>query len=134
MKASGSGMEVVMDAIALRADVRETLEKDSEQETRSVNDLVNEAVERYVHERQLAKLDVEIAAYERMHPELRQKYLGQWVAVHEQKLVDHDNDRAALYKRVRAAYGRTAVLIRQVTEQPDNEIWIRTPSTGKVER
>jgi hypothetical protein len=134
MKAGGSDMEVVMDTIALRADLRETLEKDAKQETRSVNDLVNEAVERYLHERQLAKLDVEIAAYERMYPELRQKYLGQWVAVHEQKLIDHDDDRAVLYGRVRATYRRTAVLIRQVTEQPDNEIWIRTPSTGKLEQ
>lgn len=109
------------------------LEQDAVQEARSVSEIVNEAVERYLHERQLAQLDAEIAAFEKLHPELRQKYLGEWVAVHEQKLVDHDNDRAALYKRVRAAYGRTAVLIRQVTEQPDNEIWIRTPSTGKVE-
>jgi hypothetical protein len=123
-----------MDTIALRADLRETLERDAEQEDKSVNEIVNEAVERYLHERQLAKLEAEILAYEKLYLELRQKYLGQWVAVHQQKLVDHDDDRAALYRRVRATYRRTAVLIRQVTEQPDNEIWIRTPSTGKIEQ
>jgi len=123
-----------MGEIVLRSDLHETLEKDAEREARSVNEIVNEVIERYLHERQLAQLDAEIAAFEKLHPELRQKHLGEWVAVHEQKLVDHDNDRAALYKRVRAAYGRTAVLIRQVTERPDNEIWIRTPSTGKVEQ
>jgi hypothetical protein len=127
-------MEGTMNAIALRTDLLEILEQDAVQEARSVNEIVNEAVERYLHERQIAKLDAEVAAFEKMHPELRQKYLGQWVAVHEQKRVDHDSDRAALYERVRATYGRTAVLIRQVTEQPDNEIWIRTPSTGKVEQ
>jgi len=123
-----------MEAIALRTDLRETLEKDAEQEARSINEIVNEAVEHYVRQRQLAKLDAEIAAYERLHPELRQKYWGQWVAVHEQKLVDHDSDRTALYRRVRAHYGRTAVLIRQVTEQPSGEIWVRTPDTGKAAR
>jgi len=123
-----------MGEIVLRSDLHETLEKDAEREARSVNEIVNEAIERYLHERQIAELDVEIAAFEKLHPELRLKYLGQWVAVHEQKLVDHDRDRAALYKRVRAAYGRTDVLIRQVTERPDNEIWVRTPSTGKVEQ
>jgi len=122
-----------MAAIALRTDLLETLEKDAEREARSVNEIVNEAIERYLHERQIAELDVEIAAFEKLHPELRLKYLGQWVAVHRQKLVDHDSDRAALYKRVRGTYGRTAILIRQVTEQPAEEIWIRTPSTGKVE-
>jgi predicted DNA-binding protein len=123
-----------MGEIVLRSDLHETLEKDAKREARSVNEIVNEAIERYLHERQIAQLDAEIAAFEKLHPELRQKHLGQWVAVHEQELVDHDSDRAALYKRVRATYGRTAVLIRQVTEQPDNEIWIRTPSTGKVEQ
>ena len=121
-----------MDAIVLRTDLRETLEKDAEQEARSVNDLVNEAVEHYLRERQRAKLDQEIAAYEAMHAELRQKYLGQWVAVHEQKLVDHDRDGSALYRRIRARYGQTSVLLRQVTDQPVEEVWLRTPSTGKV--
>ena len=122
-----------METIVLRADLRETLEKDAEREAKSVNDIVNEAVERYLRERQLAKLDVEIEAYERMHAELKQKYFGQWVAVREQRLVDHDEERAALYHRVRAKYGWATVLIRRVGEQPVEELWIRTPSTGKIE-
>jgi predicted DNA-binding protein len=121
-----------METILLREDLRETLEKDAEQEARSVNDMVNEAVEHYLRERQRAKLDQEIAAYEAMHAELRQKYLGQWVAVHQQKLVDYDEDRTALYRRIRAKYGRTSVLLRQVTEQSIEEVWVRTPSTGKL--
>ncbi|OGO43460.1 MAG: hypothetical protein A2Z04_06410 [Chloroflexi bacterium RBG_16_57_9] len=121
-----------MDVIVLRSDLRETLKKDAEQEARSVNDLVNEAVEHYLRERQQAKLDTEIAAYEAMHDELRQKYLGEWVAVHDQKLVEHDSDGLALYRRVRARFGRISVLIRQVTEESVEEVWIRTPSTGKI--
>ena len=37
-----------------------------------------------------------------------------------------------LYRRVRAKYGQIAVLLRQVKEQPYEEIWLRTPSTSKV--
>ncbi len=121
-----------MEAIVLRADLREAVEKDAVQEARSINEIVNEAVEQYVRERQRIKLDREIAAYEAMHAELRQKYFGQWVAVHEQKLIDHDEDRAALYRRVRAKLGSLPVLIRQVTAQTDEDIWMRTPSTGKI--
>ncbi len=121
-----------MDVIVLRSDLREILEKDAEQETRTINDIVNEAVEHYLREQQQAKLDQEIESYEAMHPKLRQKYIGQWVAVHKQKLVDHDSDGSALYRRIRAKYGRTSVLIRQVTEQPLEEVWLRTPSTGKI--
>ena len=112
-----------MEAIILRTDLREILEKDARKEDKSLNDMVNEAVEHYLRERQRAKLDREISAYEAMHAELREKYPGQWVAVHEQKLIDRDSDRLALYRRVRARYGRTSVLLRQVTEQPVEEVW-----------
>ena len=118
--------------ITLKPDLLETLAKDAEQESRSVNDIVNEAVELYLRERQRAKLNREIVAYEAMHSELRQKYLGQWVAIHQQELVDQDHDRVALYQRIRAKYGRISVLLRQVADQPIDEVWIRTPSTGKI--
>src|SRR3990172_9675270 len=103
-----------MEAIVLKSDLREILEKDAAQESRTLSDIVNEAVEHYLHERQIAKLEAEIEAYHRMHPQLKQKFLGEWVAVHDRQLVDHDVDRAEMYRRVRARYGRTTVLLRQV--------------------
>lgn len=41
----------------------------------------------------------------------RAKYEGEFVAVHNQRLVDHDKDAAVLTQRVRAQFGKTAVLI-----------------------
>ncbi len=41
----------------------------------------------------------------------RARYEGKFVAVHNRTLVDDDQDEAALYGRVRAQYGKTAVLI-----------------------
>ena len=121
-----------MESIMLRPDLLESLEQSAKQKAQSVNELVNKAVERYLSEEQAAKLDQEIAAYEAMHADLKQKYFRRWVAVHEQKLVDYDSDRAALYRRVRAKYGKITVLIRQVSDQPNEDLWIRTPSTGKI--
>jgi hypothetical protein len=121
-----------MESIVLRPNLRKTLEEQAQQAAKTVNELVNEAVEQYLLAQQRPKLDREIAAYERLHPELRQTHLGQWVAIHQQQLVDADTDQAALYRRIRAKYGRTSVLIRQVTEQAIEEVWLRTPSTGKV--
>jgi len=121
-----------MDMIALRSDLYKALERSAQQEARTVNDIVNEAVEHYLREQQWAKLNREILAYETLHPELKQKYLGQWIAIHDQELIDYDSDRIALYRRIRSKYGRTAVLLRQVREQPHEEIWLHTPSTGKA--
>lgn len=41
----------------------------------------------------------------------RVKYEGEFVAVHNQKLIDHDKDEETLYKRVRKKYGKTSVLV-----------------------
>ena len=120
-----------METITLRADLQTTLKASASLEDRSINELVNEAVERYLIQRQLAKIDAEIEAYQRLHPMLRQAHLGQWVAVHEQQLVDFDIDRAALYHRVRQKYGLRPVLIRQVAEQPEEDLLVRTPSAGR---
>lgn len=56
------------------------------------------------------KLDREIAAYEKQHPILKQTYLGQWVAIHQGQLVDHDPDEPSLYRRIRANYGRLSMV------------------------
>lgn len=117
-------------SVALRPELSEPLELDAQELNRSVNELVNEAVENYLRARQQEKLNQEIVAYEAMHSQLKQTYLGRWVAIHDSQLVDSDADGAALYKRIRGEYGRKAVLIRQVAAEPVEEIWIRTPSTG----
>jgi len=118
--------------ITLRSDLSEPLQASAQQQDTTVDNLVNEAVERYLREEQRHKIDQEIAAYERLHPQLWRTLPGQWVAVDNGKVVDQDQDRAALYRRIRAAYGRTAVLIRQVKADVVEEIWVRTPSTGRV--
>ncbi len=62
-----------------------------------------------------------------MYPELRQTYPGQWVAIHDRQLVDHDEDVAPLHRRMLDRYGRMPVLIQRVTESPVEEVYIRSP-------
>jgi hypothetical protein len=119
------------DVVVLRPDLREILERNAEQEARTLDDLVNEAVALYVHRLQQKQIEREAEAYERMHPSLRDRFLGQWVAIHDQQLVDHDSDRLALYRRVRTRFGHTPILMRRVAESPVETIWMRTRSTGK---
>src|SRR3954466_14442392 len=106
------------DAIVLRPGLRAILKRNAEQESRTLNDLVNEAVGLYVDGLQQAKIKREAEAYERMHDSLRAQFLGQWVAIHDQQLVDHDNNVEALSRRIREKFGRVSVLIRRVAETP----------------
>lgn len=41
----------------------------------------------------------------------RAQYEGEFVAVHNRRLIDHDRDEWALRRRVRSKYGKTAVLL-----------------------
>ena len=123
---------MLSETIVLRPDLRQTLAARAEQEARSVDDLANEAIDDYLRTRQQEKLDREIVAYTQMHPELWRNLPGHWVAFHNGEMVDTDPDQAALYRRVREKYGRTAVLIRQVRQDANEELWMRTPSTGRI--
>lgn len=122
-----------MDAMVLEPGLRTWLEQDAQQEGRDVDELINEAVARYLRERQQTKLDREIAAYQAMHAELLREHAGEWVAIHRRTLIDHDTDRVALYRRIRHRFGRTSVLLREVTADPIEEVWVRAPTTGRID-
>ncbi len=55
----------------------------------------------------------------------RAKYEGEYVAVHNYQLIDHDIDKTVLYRRVRERFGNTAVLI--MPAEGPREIVIRSP-------
>jgi len=55
----------------------------------------------------------------------RVKYQGEYVAVRDQQLIDHDRDESVLHERIRAKYGRTAVLI--MPAEGPKEIHIISP-------
>jgi len=99
----------------------------AEQENREMGELVNEALCRYLWEAKERKIDREMEAYRAMHAQLKQRFLGEYVAVHNGELVDHDADRRALSRRVRQEYGGAAVLITPVEEKPEREFLILSP-------
>jgi predicted transcriptional regulator len=126
------GGMVMSDNIQLRPDLSERLQKNAYQSQKSVSELVNEAVEQYLHTQQRQIIDREIEAYIQLHPTLWRTIPNHWVAIHNGEVVDQDSDRISLNGRVRAKYGQTPVLIRQVQKDVNPEILVRTPSRGKI--
>ena len=57
--------------------------------------------------------------FHQLHPDLWRQYPGAYVAIHGGKLVDVDQDRVALLKRVDEQFPQEIVLIRQVKEDPE---------------
>jgi hypothetical protein len=72
-------------------------------------------------------LDREMQAYIRLHPALKEKYFGKYVAVYGGELIDHDEDFEALYERVRSQYPHDIVWMSPVKEEPIETIYIRSP-------
>lgn len=99
----------------------------SEQEDKEISDLVTEALQRYLWEAKERKIDREMEAYRMMHAELKGRFIGEYVAIHNEKLVDHDADRCALSRRVRRQYGNAAVLITPVEDEPEREFLMLSP-------
>ena len=58
----------------------------------------------------------EIEAFRSMHATLRRDHLGEYVAIHGGRLVDHDPDPVALLRRVRREYPGQTVLRRKVED------------------
>ncbi|RIK37430.1 MAG: hypothetical protein DCC55_24350 [Chloroflexi bacterium] len=59
----------------------------------------------------------EMQTYIALHPVLKEKYFGQYVAIYQGKLIDHDPDHEALYLRIDAQYPDEFVWISRVEEE-----------------
>lgn len=69
----------------------------------------------------------EEAAYEAMHPELMAQYAGEYVAVFQGQLIDHDQDETALLRRLDAQYPNDVVLMKKVRPLPEPVLHFRSP-------
>jgi len=66
----------------------------------------------------LTKWEREYRAFLRLLPQLLATHRGQYVAIHEEQVVDSDANDVALILRVHARVGYVPVFVDRVTEQP----------------
>ena len=81
-------------------------------------EFVTEAVRRHLaHYRQKRILAATVAWY-RLPPAVRNQYRGQYVAVYQNEIVDSDQERLTLYRRIHERFGRRSVLIIEGGDHP----------------
>ena len=100
-----------MTEIMLTDPLASQLRREAESYGLAVEQLVEAALRHYRLQAQHEKIGAESAWWESLAPEKRAQYAGEYVAIHLQKVVDHDKNDETLRKRIRAKYGKTAVLI-----------------------
>ena len=74
-----------------------------------------------------ARISAEAAAWYARPDVDREPYAGQYVAVLQGEVVDHDVDRLALARRIRDRYPGTPVLITAAGARAPREFQIRSP-------
>lgn len=72
-------------------------------------------------------MEYSVAVYRSMHSELAEHYFGQYVAICDGELVDHDPDPLLLLERIRKNYPDQVILRRKVERTPERELRIRHP-------
>jgi hypothetical protein len=73
------------------------------------------------------EMAAEREAFLELHPQLIEKHLGEYVAIHGGQLVDHDPQVGALYARINRRYPDRFTLLRRVQVSPEIEYRFRSP-------
>lgn len=100
-----------MSEIILGEPLASQLRETAEAQGIGVENLIEAALRQYRFQAQQAKLDAEAEWWRGAAPSDRASYAGEFVAVHHREVVDHDPDEEALRQRIRARFGKLAVLI-----------------------
>lgn len=93
--------------------------------TQSADRVLATAVQSYLDTLERNAIEAETQAYWAMHDKLTEDYAGEFVAMREGEVVDHDDDLATLEQRVRLKFGALPVLIAPVTPPPPRELFWR---------
>ncbi len=89
--------------------------------------IVDRALRTYLAQSRHKKIRMETNAFERQREALLVKYAGQYVAIHEGRVLDHDSDLRTLHLRVFKQLGHTPVLLKRVTQESERDLVFRSP-------
>ncbi len=78
------------------------------------------------------RISAEAAAWYARSDAEREPYAGQYVAVLQGEVLDHDSDRSALAQRIRARYPEMPVLITAAEARAPCEFQVRSPRLARL--
>jgi Arc/MetJ family transcription regulator len=87
-----------------------------------IDRILTDALRRYLWELDRRKISEESQVFQQHHAEMKAQYLGQYIAMHDGHVVDHDSDSVALRQRVRQQFRHTPVMIILVEEDAERPV------------
>ena len=120
------GTQVVLD---VPKEVYRQIEKLAVTTERDITDVLLETITRTISpfpvDPNRSVMNQNVETYKELHAELVMTHLGQFVAICDGRLVDHDPDPVSLLQRVRTQYPEKVVLRRKVETVSEPQIQIR---------
>lgn len=110
-----------MPTVVIEPELYKRVEEVAAEYEASTDEIFVEALRSYLWDWQRRKISEESEIYRQRHPELRDQYQGQYIAMHNGQVVDYDTDFKSLRQRVRQRFGRTPVLMTLVKSSAE---WI----------
>ena len=114
-------------SITIESQLQRKLDQAAERLDKPAEEIAAEAIRTRLEELDIQALAEEERTYQRLYPELRERYFQQYVAIYKGHLVDSDSDFEELFIRLRREFGDQVILIRQVTDSLVDEYYFRGP-------
>lgn len=106
-----------MTALTIDPNLYKRIQEAAQIQKASVDEMLDIALRRYLWDLDRRKISEESAIYHQRLAELKTKYLGQYIAMHNGEVVDHDSDFQTLRQRVRKRFGSKPIMITLVEER-----------------
>ncbi len=100
-----------MSEIIVHEPLASQIRQEAEQAGVDAEHLIATAVRHYRFQAQRRKIEAEAEWWRGVPAEMRTRYVGEFVAVHDKAVLDHDRDEEVLRRRIRKRYGKTPILI-----------------------
>ena len=116
-----------MMTVTLNDQIERQLTKIARDQTATPDELVEKAIRTYLQAEASQILDRETVAFRKLHTQLLDKYTGEYVAIHQGQVIDHDPKLLAIYLRIDEKYPDEIILIKQVQSEIERVFTVRSP-------
>lgn len=123
--------------ITLPTQLYERVKQTAQNKQQSVDEYVSELIASALDENGIVPitndeaLAQEARAWDSLYPLLKEKYPGQYVAIHQGQVLDVDKDALTLNRRIQKNHPNKTIWVSRVEEKPFSEIFMRSPRLEK---
>jgi hypothetical protein len=113
--------------IAIPTETFVQLERAAQAEHLSVEELAKKIIREHLRALRRIEMNREMDAYRAQHAQILEKYRGEFIAMYQGEIVDHDSEMRALYLRIDERFPDETVLMKQVKPEVEEVLNFRSP-------